>query len=126
MELKTKAKNILPFLGIARTSENMIMMMKIIELALLNFEEEITSVQSLWSCFENHLIPIPDAFASFFKTKITNIVNESQINNNVYNGTRKVNVNDENFMNETNVKDAIVSIKIKNCEVMIAFPNVFW
>ena len=66
---------------------------------------------------------IPDAFASFFKTKISDIVNESRINNNVYNGRRKVNANDEHFMNELDIKNAILSVKIKNCEGYDRIPQ---
>ena len=66
---------------------------------------------------------IPDTFATFFKNKIANIVNESQINYNVYNGTRKVFSNDNNFMSESNVIDAIMSLKIKNCEGYDRIPQ---
>ena len=66
---------------------------------------------------------IPDKFASFFKDKITNYVNESRIDNNVYNGTRKVNEPDVNFMSEIYVKEAIMSIKTKNCEGYDRIPQ---
>ena len=68
-------------------------------------------------------VDIPDKFASFFKDKITNFVNESRIDNNVYNGTRKVNEPDVNFMSEVHVKEAIMSIKTKNCEGYDRIPQ---
>ena len=66
---------------------------------------------------------IPDVFASFFKNKITNIVNESRININVYNGTQKMVINDRNFMTENNVIKAIMSLKCKNCEGYDRIPQ---
>ena len=53
---------------------------------------------------------VPDAFASFFKNKIVNLVNESRINCNVYNGTCKVAAEEKNFMSEANVMEAIKSL----------------
>ena len=66
---------------------------------------------------------IPDAFASFFKNKISQIVTESRVNNNVYNGIRKVFVDDCNFMTEKNVLEAMLTIKTKNCEGFDRIPQ---
>ena len=66
---------------------------------------------------------LPDKFASFFKDKITALVNQSRIDINVYNGTRKLNEQSLNFMNESNVKEAIMSIKTKNCEGYDRIPQ---
>jgi hypothetical protein len=74
----------------------------------------------------NEPIPVndlPDAFASHFKNKITNIVNESRINPNVFNGNRKVNVENKNFVTEKNILDAISSLKTKNCEGYDRIPQ---
>ena len=47
---------------------------------------------------------------------IYNITRECQINDAVYNGTRLIDVGNENFMSELNVKRCLTSLKIKNCE----------
>ena len=65
----------------------------------------------------------PDAFASFFKNKITNIVNESRININVYNGTNKMVIPDKNFVSELNIREVISSMKTKNCEGYDRIPQ---
>ena len=59
---------------------------------------------------------IPDAFASFFVDKVQKIVNETNINPNVYNGKRKLNNINENFMEYSDVLLAVKSLKTKNCE----------
>ena len=66
---------------------------------------------------------VPDAFASFFKNKIVNLVNESRINCNVYNGSCKVAAEEKNFMSEANVMEAIKSLTIKNCEGYDRIPQ---
>ena len=66
---------------------------------------------------------IPDAFASFFETKIVNIVHESRIDTNVYNGTNKIVVPDENFVSEIKLREVISSMKIKNCEGYDRIPQ---
>ena len=43
---------------------------------------------------------LPDAFAEFFSTKIEKIVEEVQIDPNVYNGKRKIRVEDDFFMSK--------------------------
>ena len=65
---------------------------------------------------------IPDAFASYFKNKVENITNECQIDDNVYNGTRLMNVGNENFMSEINLKRCLMGLKIKNCEGVDRIP----
>ena len=68
---------------------------------------------------------LPDAFANFFKNKINDIVNQSSINPNVYNGTRKINARDVDFMNENDVLDAVYSLKLKNSEGYDRIPQRF-
>ena len=41
---------------------------------------------------------IPETFASFFSNKINNIINDSNIEDTVFNGTRLVNGVNEDFM----------------------------
>ena len=65
---------------------------------------------------------LPDSFAEFFSTKVQNIANECVINQNVYNGTQKINSLPENFMTQEYVYSAIKSLKIKNCEGFDRIP----
>ena len=65
------------------------------------------------------LIPkleMPDVFADYFVKKIENIVNETIIDNNVYNGKKKLNVENTDFMQLNDVLNAVKSLKVKNCE----------
>jgi hypothetical protein len=59
---------------------------------------------------------LPDKFAKYFTDKVNNIVSESAIDPNVYNGIRKINIQDLNFMTPENVLKAVKSLKTKNCE----------
>ena len=75
-------------------------------------------------------LPIPkidlqDTIANHFKSKIDNIVNESTINANVYNGKKKLNVNNLDFMDESNIMEAVKSIKLKNAEGYDRIPQRF-
>ena len=65
---------------------------------------------------------IPEAFADYFKSKVENITAECQIDEDVYNGQRLMNVNNENFMTESNVKRCLMDLKIKNCEGVDRIP----
>ena len=65
---------------------------------------------------------LPDTFADFFSNKVKNIVNECNIDENVYNGTRKIDATNENFMTPSNIVKAIKSLKIKNCEGFDRIP----
>ena len=65
---------------------------------------------------------LPDSFADFFVNKVKTITNECKIDNFVYNGTRKLNVNPNNFMSPENVIAAVKSLKIKNCEGFDRIP----
>ena len=57
----------------------------------------------------------PDNFAELFFNKIKQIVDEFNVGQNVYNGTKKINPEKENFMTPDNVFNA-GSLKTKNCE----------
>ena len=59
---------------------------------------------------------LADSFAELFKSKVQDIVNEQVISNNVYNGKKKINANTLDFMTETNVLQAIKSLKPKYSE----------
>ena len=56
---------------------------------------------------------LAETFGDFFEDKITNITNDCKIDNNVYNGTRKMTEENLNFMTEKDVKEAIESIKLQ-------------
>ena len=58
----------------------------------------------------------PSAFALHFKNKVDTIVTESVIDPDVYNGTRKLNAPNENFMQLPDILKAVQSMKTKNCE----------
>ena len=65
--------------------------------------------------------PIPnnelsDRFADFFEEKVMNLASNVAIDPTVYNGTRRVQCTEENFMTRENILKAIKSIKIKNAE----------
>ena len=66
---------------------------------------------------------LPDAFAKHFKDKVDNIISKNNINGNVYNGSNKIQSNNINFMEQSNVVKAILSIKIKNCEGYDRIPQ---
>ena len=66
---------------------------------------------------------LSDAFAEFFDKKVKSIVETCRVNDNVYNGTRKVDGLESNFMTTKHVHDALNSIKIKNCEGYDRIPQ---
>jgi hypothetical protein len=57
---------------------------------------------------------VPDEFAKLFDTKVKNIVLSININEGVYNGTRKVNTENKMFMNMDSIRSVMESMKIKN------------
>ena len=68
-------------------------------------------------------VDLPQAFADFFKSKVDDIVKNTVICPEVYNGKRKVNCNDENFMTESNILECVKTIKIKNVEGYDRIPQ---
>ena len=68
---------------------------------------------------------LPDVFAKFFDNKVKNIVNEMDVDVNVYNGKKKLASNNVNFMCENDVLNAIMSLKTKNCEGYDRIPQRF-
>ena len=66
---------------------------------------------------------LSDAFAEFFDKKVKSIVETCRVNDTVYNGTRKVDGLESNFMATKHVHDALNSIKIKNCEGYDRIPQ---
>ena len=66
---------------------------------------------------------LAEQFAAMFEKKTTDIVSETEINDNVYNGTRKLNEQDKNFMTDVNIINAIKSLKLKNSEGYDRIPQ---
>ena len=59
---------------------------------------------------------IPEAFAQHFTDKVATIRETCKSDDEVYNGTRLMTINSENFFEETKVKICMMGLKIKNCE----------
>ena len=66
-----------------------------------------------------------ECFASFFAEKVNKITNETIVDQNVYNGTRKMTACSQMFMSSNEVESCIKSIKIKNCEGLNRIPQIF-
>ena len=66
---------------------------------------------------------ISESFTNNLEEKVKKIVKTCNGDNSAYNGKKKVNCNNDNFMTIANVTKAIKSINIKNCEGMIEFLN---
>ena len=64
-----------------------------------------------------------DVFASFFDNKIRSIVEQVNIDENVYNGTRKVFSQEEMFMDPPSVKQCMLTLKSKNTEGVDRIPQ---
>ena len=59
---------------------------------------------------------IPNAFSSFFNSKITTHVKNTTMSPNVYNGKNKIIVQNRNFMNRNDVNECMKLLKSKHCE----------
>lgn len=57
---------------------------------------------------------IAEGFADFFKEKVDTIIQETLIDQNVFNGSKKVDVAAQNFFTEENVRNAFVNLKDKS------------
>ena len=66
---------------------------------------------------------VPDQFANHFDAKIRNILENVSINDEVYNGIKKINGNNHHFMDRDAVKTCIQSLKIKNSEGFDRIPQ---
>ena len=64
-----------------------------------------------------------EEFATMFERKIKDMITSTSINANVYNGTRKINEQEKNFMSSTNIRTAILSLKLKNSEGYDRIPQ---
>ena len=59
---------------------------------------------------------LAEEFAKMFEKKINDTLSTTGVDDNVYNGTRKINEHNKNFMTSSNVRSAILSLKLKNSE----------
>ena len=50
-------------------------------------------------------------FANFFKEKVNNIITNTEIDDQVFNGSKIMNANDEFFMTELNVREVLTKLK---------------
>ena len=66
---------------------------------------------------------LPEVFGKFFSDKVSNLTNNLIINDNVYNGNRKIDSQNEFFMSGTEILDVLSSIKLKNCEGFDRIPQ---
>ena len=66
---------------------------------------------------------IPDAFADFFENKVNTIYNEAKIDHQIYNGKKKINSTVKFFMTDSDIRQCIKTIKIKNCEGVDRIPQ---
>ena len=64
-----------------------------------------------------------NAFANFFNIKVNSIVNQTQIDPGVYNGHKKVNAENSNFMTRNEIFECLKTIKNKNCEGFDRIPQ---
>ena len=66
---------------------------------------------------------LPERFAKFFDDKIKNVLAQTSLDENVYNGYRKVNSESKFFMTYEMVGECISSLKIKNTEGYDRIPQ---
>ena len=62
-------------------------------------------------------------FADFFSHKVSSIITNSTISDNVFNGSKKINCEPSNFMLKENVLECLKDLKIKNCEGYDRIPQ---
>ena len=66
---------------------------------------------------------VAEQFASFFENKVTRIVSETVINQNVYNGTNKMAAESAMFMTDNKISECIKDLKLKNTEGYDRIPQ---
>jgi hypothetical protein len=59
---------------------------------------------------------VAETFAKHFRTKVSSIIESTNINTGVFNGIKLFDAEDSNFMTEENVNKTLRGLKIKNCE----------
>ena len=66
---------------------------------------------------------MPDHFASFFNKKVIDIMSAMVIDNEIYNGEKKVESSDLMFMDKGAIKECILSLKVKNSKGYDRIPQ---
>ena len=66
---------------------------------------------------------IGTVFANFFSNKVNSIINQAAIDPKIYNGKRKIEVENEFFMASTDILECLKTIKSKNCEGYDRIPQ---
>ena len=66
---------------------------------------------------------IAEEFAKMFEQKVKDIESTTNVNDGVYNGNRKINEQNKNFMTSADVRKAILSLKLKNSEGFDRIPQ---
>ena len=64
-----------------------------------------------------------ERFASYFDSKVKDILANTKVNDQVYNGTRKVTAENKFFMDRLSVKECMLSLKIKNTDGYDRIPQ---
>ena len=62
-------------------------------------------------------------FAAFFLNKVESITRETQVDQNVYNGRRKLTAVSQMFMSMDKIETCMKAIKVKNCEGYLKTPS---
>ena len=74
----------------------------------------------------NTVIPshnVADSFAIFFEKKVAKIVGETVVNQNVYNGRRKLMADSSMFMTSLKITECVKDLKFKNTEGYDRIPQ---
>jgi hypothetical protein len=66
---------------------------------------------------------LPERFARFFDNKIMDVMAQTSLEENVYNGYKKVNSESKFFMSSKLIRECISSLKIKNTEGYDRIPQ---
>ena len=72
---------------------------------------------------EIHTDQVAERFANFFDTKIKNIINSTEVDDGVYNGSNKAKSEVKFFMDPLSVKECMQSLKVKNTEGYDRIPQ---
>ena len=57
---------------------------------------------------------LAEEFANMFEKKVNDIASTTKVKNDGYNGSRKITEQNKNFMDTSNLRKAILSLKLKN------------
>ena len=86
------------------------------------------NIESLPETLYNNGIEIPkdnvaEAFAGFFDGKVRQLVLNSELDPNIYNGKQKIHCDNGFFMSREDTLDCVSTLKIKNCEGYDRIPQ---